>query len=143
MLIRKPVSVVFDAFIDPAITSKFWFSKGSGKLEQGKRARWDWDMYRFSVQVDVKAVEPNERILIDWSSDGVAPTAVEWTFAARPNDTTFVQVTNSGFSGEGDELARQAIDSTQGFSFVLAGAKSWLEHGVQLNLIHDRHPDGL
>src|SRR5947199_10643616 len=32
MLIRKPVAEVFAAFVDPAITSKFWFTKASGKL---------------------------------------------------------------------------------------------------------------
>ena len=26
-------------------------------------------------------------------------------------------------------------------AFVLAGAKAWLEQGVQLNLVPDRHPD--
>ena len=26
MMIRKPVSVVFQAFIDPEITTKFWFT---------------------------------------------------------------------------------------------------------------------
>ncbi len=31
MLIRRPVAVVFEAFIDPTITSKFWFTKGSGR----------------------------------------------------------------------------------------------------------------
>jgi uncharacterized protein YndB with AHSA1/START domain len=36
MLIRKPVAEVFEAFVDPAITSKFWFTKGSGRLETGK-----------------------------------------------------------------------------------------------------------
>ena len=45
MLIRKPVAQVFEAFVDPAITSKFWFTKGSGRLEAGKRIRWDWEMY--------------------------------------------------------------------------------------------------
>ena len=34
MLIRKPVSEVFQAFIDPEVTRKFWFTKGSEKLEQ-------------------------------------------------------------------------------------------------------------
>jgi uncharacterized protein YndB with AHSA1/START domain len=33
MLIRKPVAEVFEAFIDPAITSRFWFTKSSGRLE--------------------------------------------------------------------------------------------------------------
>jgi uncharacterized protein YndB with AHSA1/START domain len=44
MLIRSPVSSVFDAFVDPAITSKFWFSQGSAKLEVAKTVRWDWGM---------------------------------------------------------------------------------------------------
>ena len=30
MLVRRPVAEVFEAFIDPALTSRFWFSKASG-----------------------------------------------------------------------------------------------------------------
>ena len=70
MLIRKPVVEVFEAFVNPDITSKFWFTKGSGRLETGKQATWDWEMYDFSVHVDVKAVEKNSRILIEWSAYG-------------------------------------------------------------------------
>jgi uncharacterized protein YndB with AHSA1/START domain len=39
MLIRRPVSEVFEAFVDPAITSKFWFTRSSGRLELGKEVR--------------------------------------------------------------------------------------------------------
>ena len=35
-LIRKPVEQVFEAFVDPDTTTKFWFSKSSGRLEEGK-----------------------------------------------------------------------------------------------------------
>jgi uncharacterized protein YndB with AHSA1/START domain len=45
MLIRKPVAEVFEAFVNPDVTSKFWFTKGSGKLEAGSQVRWDWEMY--------------------------------------------------------------------------------------------------
>ena len=45
MLIRKPVSEVFQAFINPEITRKFWFTKGSGKLEQDTTTEWTWEMY--------------------------------------------------------------------------------------------------
>ena len=45
MLIRRPVAEVFEAFVDPAVTTKFWFTKSSGRLEAGKRVRWDWEMY--------------------------------------------------------------------------------------------------
>lgn len=30
MLIRKPVAEVFEAFVNPEITTKFWFTKSSG-----------------------------------------------------------------------------------------------------------------
>ncbi|HTE20952.1 MAG TPA: polyketide cyclase, partial [Armatimonadota bacterium] len=32
MLIRKPVAVVFEAFVNPEITAQFWFTRGSGRL---------------------------------------------------------------------------------------------------------------
>jgi uncharacterized protein YndB with AHSA1/START domain len=37
MLVRRPVTEVFDAFVDPAVTSRFWFSRGSGRLQAGKQ----------------------------------------------------------------------------------------------------------
>ena len=39
MLIRRPVADVFEAFINPEITTKFWFTKSSGKLETGKQVK--------------------------------------------------------------------------------------------------------
>ena len=53
MLIRKPVAEVFEAFIDPVITSKFWFTDGSGKLEKGKQVTWNWSMYNHTSFIDV------------------------------------------------------------------------------------------
>lgn len=141
MLIRKPVSEVFEAFVNPAITSKFWFTKGSDRLQAGKQIRWDWEMYNHSVQVSVKVIEENKRILIEWEAYGT-PTPVEWVFTSRSDNTTLVNVTNSGFSGDGDEVVKQALDSTGGFTLVLAGAKAFLEHNINLNLIADRFPDG-
>jgi uncharacterized protein YndB with AHSA1/START domain len=142
MLICKPVAEVFEAFVNPAITAKFWFSKGSGRLEAGKQVTWDWEMYGFSVPVNVKVVETNLRILVEWSAYG-APTPIEWIFKPRPDGTTFVSVTNKGFPGRTDEAVQLALDATEGFAFVLAGAKAFLEHNVKLNLVPDRFPDGL
>lgn len=141
MLIRKPASQVFEAFVDPDITSRFWFTNGSGRLQEGERIQWDWEMYNVSVQVSVKAVEQDKLIVIEWEA-GNAPTTVEWVFSSQSDDTTFVSVTNSGFSGDGDEIVKQALDSTGGFALVLAGAKAFLEHNISLNLIADRFPGG-
>ena len=142
MLIRRPVAEVFEAFIDPAITSKFWFTKGSGKLEPGKIIQWDWEMYHASAQVSVKAVEQDRRILIEWSGYDT-PTTVEWVFTKQAENTTFVRVTNAGFRGEGDEVVKQALDSTGGFTLMLAGLKALLEHDIRLNLVADRFPAGV
>jgi uncharacterized protein YndB with AHSA1/START domain len=138
MLIRKPAHEVFNAFVDPSVTAKFWFTKSSGKLESGKRIRWEWEMYGFGTDVDVKEIEPNKRILIEWDSY-VGRTPVEWEFKAYSDNTTMVTITNHGFQGE--DIVKQALDSTEGFSFVLAGLKAWLEHGITLELVADAMPD--
>ena len=142
MLIRKPAAQVFEALVDPAITSRFWFSRGSGRLEAGKQVRWEWEMYGFSTTVDVKAIEKNKRILIEWSGPD-HPTSVEWTFEPRGEDQTFVTVKNWGFRGDADKIVAEAMNSTGGFSFVLAGLKAWLEHGIELKLIEDHAPSAL
>jgi uncharacterized protein YndB with AHSA1/START domain len=142
MLIRRPVADVFEAFMDPRITSCFWFTKGSGRLEVGKTVQWTWEMYDLTIDVAVKAIEPNARILIEWPGT-TNPTTVQWTFAPFDGDATFVSITESGFLGDGDRVLEQVAGSTQGFSLVLAGAKAFLEHGIQLNLVADRYPKGL
>ncbi len=141
MLIRKPAAEVFEALINPDITTKFWFTKSSGRLEAGKPVQWSWEMYDVSVQVIAKIIEPNERIVIEWPGySGL--TTVEWKFTSH-EDGTFVSVTESGWTGSGDELLKFVADSTQGFTLMLAGLKAFLEHNVQLNLTADRYPKGL
>lgn len=142
MLIRRPVAEVFEAFINPAMTTKFWFSRSSGRLEPGCQVQWEWEMYGVSSQVSVKAIEEQKRILIEWSGYGT-PNLVEWIFTALEDDTTFVSITNTGFSGNGDELVNQAMGSTAGFTMVLCGLKAFLEHNIMLNLVADRFPKGL
>ena len=142
MLIRKPVADVFEAFVNPDITTKFWFTKSSGRLEAGKQVQWDWEMYGISIPVTAKIIEPNRRIVIDWPGYR-SPTTVEWMFAPQKDGTTFVSVTETGFTGNGDELVKQVTDSTQGHSLVLAGLKALLEHDVRLNLVADRYPKGI
>ena len=142
MLIRKPVSEVFEAFVDPAITSRFWFTKSTGRLEPGKRITWTWEMYNVSTEVEVKEIEVNKRILVDWGSYGEMNT-VEWIFTPYEDGATYVTITNSGFKGDGDKVVKDAVDSTGGFTWALAGLKALLEHNVELNAIADAFPKGL
>ena len=136
MLIRRPVAEVFNAFADPAVTTKFWFSKSSGKLAPDARVRWDWEMYGVHDEIAVKAFELNARIAFEWGAP--KSNLAEMRFAPHAKGT-LVNVTNSGL--QSDDVIAEALDLTQGWNLVLAAAKAWLEHGIDLNLVADKAPD--
>lgn len=142
MLIRKPVVNVFEAFINPDITTKFWFTKSSGKLEEGKRVEWAWEMYGVSTVVKVKLIIPNERIIIEWG-DPEDESIVEWSFRSLGESETYVSIMNKEIKGTTEDLIMKIRDSTGGFTWVLAGLKAYLEHNIELNLIEDRFPEKL
>jgi uncharacterized protein YndB with AHSA1/START domain len=142
MLIRRPPGEVFQALVDPAITTRFWFTGSSGRLEPGASIQWDWEMYGVSAKVSVREVEEDSRILIDWG-DGDEFTTVEFRFIPWEDDTTYVEVTETGLSGDGDRLASRAADSTGGFTLALCALKALLEHDVVLTVVRDRYPKGL
>ena len=54
-----------------------------------------------------------------------------------------VQVTETGFTGSGDELVRFVADSTGGFTFLMSALKALIQHDVILTLVLDAHPKGL
>ncbi|WP_224546710.1 SRPBCC family protein [Mesorhizobium sp. CA16] len=136
MLIRRPLAEVFEA----AVTTKFWFTHSSGRLNESKPVEWEWRMYGVSTKVEVSEIVPNEMIIMQWSDP---PTTVVWTFTEMPDEATFLEIRNFGFAGSADEQVKQAVESTGGFALVLAGAKAWLEQGLTLGLIGDRHPKGV
>ncbi len=142
LLIRKPVAEVFQAFIDPEITTRFWFSRSSGKLEAGKSVEWHWDMYDLTAQVTVKTIEENRRIVLQWAASA-EPTIAELTFTPYKGTSTFVSITESGWTKEGDELLKTIVGTTEGWTLVLAALKAFLEHQVKLTVIEDRFPKGL
>ncbi|NND35018.1 MAG: polyketide cyclase [Saprospiraceae bacterium] len=137
MLIRRPVSTVFEAFIDPDITTNFWFTKSSGKLELGKTVTWHWEMYGVSGEVKVQELIPDEKISINW---GEPATTVDFLFKALREDMTYVTINHYGFQVSGDALIKEIKDNTSGFTTVLDGLKAYLEHGIKLNLIADKYP---
>lgn len=139
MMIRKPINEVFNAFIDPAITSNFWFSKGSGKLVEQGNFIWSWEYYNISVPLKVESIIENEEIIIHWGSEENAAT-VKWNFKPLSPSKTFVTITNYNFACPSDRLIAELMDSTGGFTIVLAGLKAYLEYGIQLNLITDKWP---
>ncbi len=115
MLIRKPAHEVFEAIVNPELTTHFWFTKSSGRLEVGQPMQWDWEMYNVSIEVTATNIDPDERIVINWPGYS-GPTTVEWTFTPL-QDGTFVD-------GNGDDLVKFVAESTQGFCLDARRAQS-------------------
>ncbi|MEM7331302.1 MAG: SRPBCC family protein [Chloroflexota bacterium] len=138
MLIRRPAAEVFEAIVNPKITTRFWFTKSSGQLKLGEKVRWDWEMFGVGDELTVKEFELDQRILVEWSGD---KTSVEWRFEAREDNTTLVKISNWGFSDNYIESLPAVVDAKGGYTMVLAGLKAWLEQGIELNLIRDQFPD--
>ena len=137
MLVRRPVQQVFQAFIDPALTTNFWFTKSSGQLEIDKEITWEWEMYNISTQVFVREIIEDKKIVIEW---GEPLTTVEFLYEPQTNNATYVIIKNYGFTQTGAELIEIIKDNTGGFTTVLDGLKAFLEHGLKLNLIADKFP---
>ena len=142
MLIRHPVNDVFEAFVDPGITSKFWFTKSSGRLEEGKTVTWTWEQFGVSGEITVTHLQQDQLIRFEWASEeGGSTRTVEISFEPKPDETTFVNVSESGFDKEDEQLIKKIAGQTKGWTLVLSALKAWLEHEINLNLISDHKPD--
>ncbi|HEY0092556.1 MAG TPA: SRPBCC family protein, partial [Flavobacterium sp.] len=127
MKIRRPVSEVFNAMVDPKITTNFWFTKSSGIMVAGGHVQWDWEMYKVSAVVNVKEILENEKITFEWGDKD--KRLVEFTFTPLLDDSTYFTAKESGYVETGAELLEIIKDSTGGFTTLLDGCKAYLEHG--------------
>lgn len=138
LLIRKPVAEVYALFTEAEQITKIWFNRSSGSLEEGAIVIWYWDLFDASTQVRVVSLEPNHKILIEWGTDTLNPSHVQWTLEARSANRTYVSIVHSGFDQNAQDLLAKVADSTGGFALVLAAAKAFLEFGIELNIVADR-----
>lgn len=145
MRIHKPVSEVFEAMANPDITSKFWFTKSSGRVEPGKTLEWEWGQFGVKDTVDILDVKTDEYISLQWKL-GELKTLVEMVFESHSDTSTLVKVTESGFweidPAEDEKLEEKInlmLGQNGGWNLVLSNMKAWLEHKIDLNLIADHH----
>ncbi|EFY91567.1 hypothetical protein MAC_02452 [Metarhizium acridum CQMa 102] len=55
VLIRRPPHDVFEALADPSTTTRFWYTKSSGRMSRGATLTWAWEMHGVSTAVQVEA----------------------------------------------------------------------------------------
>jgi len=137
-LIRRSPAEVFAAFVDPATTTRFWFTRSSGPLGPGATVRWEWEVYGVVDTVVVKEFAAPERFVV--ATGGGEGLTVEFRFTPR-EEGTVVTVSESGFSGAPDEVIDYVAGSTGGYTTALCSAKALLEYGVELGAVRDKFPD--
>ena len=134
MLVRRPASEVWEAFVEPDRICRFWLGRSTGRLEDGATVRWTFKVA--GAEADVTVVETVQGELLDLRWDGGQPLHI--AFEDR-GDATLVTVRVTDFGG--DTPAANAVESMSGFTLVLASLKMWLEHGIEGDLIYDKFPD--
>jgi uncharacterized protein YndB with AHSA1/START domain len=138
LLIKKSPKTIFNAFVDPKITTQFWFTKSSGKLQKGKTVIWEWEMYGAKDEVTVLEINPNKKITILW---GTPQSKVDFIFEKFKKNHTLVRIVCYDFEHKKKDLLATMLDYMGGFTTVLDGLKAYLEYGINLNLTKDKYPD--
>jgi uncharacterized protein YndB with AHSA1/START domain len=128
--IMKPARVVFEAIVDPEKMSNYFISKGSGRMEEGKRIIWRFPEFDMNFPIRVSKVEAERYISYYWEVDG-KELFVEIVLTPRDYDATVVTITEK--SRENDEAGiKWLIGNTEGWANFLACLKAYLEYGINL-----------
>ncbi len=134
MLVRRPPSEVWEAFVDPDRISRFWLASSSSRLETGATVRWSFKIAGAEADVTVVDAQPGRLLNLLWG--GGQPLSI--SFEDR-GSATLVTVHVSDFAG--DAPAAVAIETMSGFTLVLASLKMYLEYGIEGDLMYDKFPD--
>ena len=69
--ISKPVNEVFEAIVDPVQMSNYFISKGSGRMEEGKKIIWKFPEFDMEAPIRTGKIEKNKYISFYWEIDGL------------------------------------------------------------------------
>jgi uncharacterized protein YndB with AHSA1/START domain len=131
--IRRPVQEVFNAVYDPKKLSGYFTTGGAtGPLDEGKKVIWRFADYPQDVEVAVKKVEPNQRIVLEWQAmDRPYNTTVDMTFDSIDSGSTLVKIAESGWKENQKDLD-SSYGNAQGWMHMICCMKAYIEHGINL-----------
>ena len=129
--IQKPVNEVFEAIVDPDKMSKYFISKSTGRMEEGKNLIWEFPEFNVKAPVRVGKIETGKYISYYWSGEDGKELLVEMTLSPGENNSTIISITES--SMKYDEAGIKWLSgNTEGWANFLACLKAFLEYGINL-----------
>lgn len=137
--IHKPTNEVFEAFVDPVKIGSFWFSSSSERWEQGKSITLRYDEYEAEGVINVLEIVENMKIVFSWGGESDEETVVTITLKELDKGSTLIEVNESGLHEHDPEIVNKMLGQKEGWVYMLACLKSYLENGVsdlRASLIH-------
>ncbi|MFB5191936.1 SRPBCC family protein [Alicyclobacillus fastidiosus] len=127
--IRRPVTEVFEAFVDPLKIGNFWFSSSSERWEQGKAITLTYDEYDAQVDIQVLGIKANQEICFQWGTAGEGHV-VTISLKDLDGSSTLVEVNEEGFHEDDENLIVNLVDNKEGWVYMLTCLKAYVEFGV-------------
>jgi uncharacterized protein YndB with AHSA1/START domain len=131
--IRKPVSDVFDAVVNPEKLSAYFTTAGaSAPLVAGTTVMWDFADFPGAFPVHVVEVIPEKKVVLEWQAQKRDyNTQVVMTFEQIQPDITQVKIAESGWEDNEQDI-KSAFGNCEGWSQMCACMKAYLEYGIKL-----------
>ena len=127
--ILKPAKDVFEAIVDPEKMSNYWFSSGSGRVEQGKTITWRYDEYNAEVVINVLEIKGDKEIVFSWGEYG-QETVVTIILKELDDKSTIIEVNESGLKEDDPEIVNKMIGQKEGWVYMLTCLKGYLENDI-------------
>jgi uncharacterized protein YndB with AHSA1/START domain len=129
--IRKPVSEVFQAVVQPEKLSGYFVQSASGPLLEGKTVKWKFAEVPEAFDVVVREVVNHERIVFEWPAETGYSTRVEMVFRPLDGSNTMVQIRESGWRNDPAGI-KASYDNAGGWMHMMCCLKAYLEYEINL-----------
>ncbi|GJQ63933.1 MAG: ATPase [Melioribacteraceae bacterium] len=128
--IRKPVTEVFSAIVEPHKLSGFFTSKASDIITTGENLTWCFEDVQAIIDVKVLIVKKNELISLEWAASG-KKTVVDIMLTAKKDNLTEIKIIESDFEYTEKEV-KMAMRQTQGWTDFICSMKAYLYSGLNI-----------
>ncbi|MCU6204536.1 SRPBCC domain-containing protein [Enterobacter cloacae] len=128
MRIQKSADKIFEAFVDPELIGNFWFSSSYERWDEGKTITLRYEEYEAQGDIDIIELQEHKKIVFK-SEDNHKVTI---NVVQEDGNSTIVEVNEEGFEGSNENLMNELLDNKEGWVYMLACLKGYMEYGINL-----------
>jgi uncharacterized protein YndB with AHSA1/START domain len=128
--VLRPVSEVFQGFIDPDKLAKYFVSRASAPMAPGKPVTWTFADVGAELVPEIESVKRDKRIVFTWNASG-QKARVDIGLSPYDANSTKIHIVESAFAMTEEGVGR-ALGQTKGWTDFINCMRAYLEFGVRL-----------